>query len=118
MRGILVVAHGSRIKETEEVLISLLNMVKQKIPEFCIEYAFMEFSDKTLEKGIAALAEKKVSEIKVVPYFLFSGIHLKEDIPNMIKQCMMQYPEIKVIMGQSLGIDYRLADILADRIKE
>ncbi|MDR2754292.1 MAG: hypothetical protein LBC20_01175 [Planctomycetaceae bacterium] len=118
MKGILVVAHGSRIKETEEVLISLLNLVKQKIPEFCIEYAFMEFSDKTLEKGIAALAAKNVSEIKVVPYFLFSGIHLKEDIPNMIKQCMIHYPEINVVMGQSLGIDHRLADILADRIKE
>ncbi|MDR2345286.1 MAG: hypothetical protein LBE18_04400 [Planctomycetaceae bacterium] len=118
MKGILVVAHGSRIKETEEILISLLNMVKPKIPEFCIEYAFMEFSDKTLEKGIAALVEKNVSEIKVVPYFLFSGIHLKEDIPNMINQCLLHYPDVKVIMGKSLGIDQRLADILTDRIKE
>ncbi|MDR1492109.1 MAG: CbiX/SirB N-terminal domain-containing protein, partial [Planctomycetaceae bacterium] len=99
------------------ILISLLNMVKQKIPEFCIEYAFMEFSDKTLEKGIAALAAKNVSEIKVVPYFLFSGIHLQEDIPNMINQCLAHYPEIKIVMGESLGIDQRLADVLADRIR-
>ncbi|MDR0337041.1 MAG: CbiX/SirB N-terminal domain-containing protein [Planctomycetaceae bacterium] len=118
MRGILVVAHGSRVKETEEILISLLNMAKPKVSEFCIEYAFMEFSDKTLENGIAALAAKNVSEIKIVPYFLFSGIHLKKDIPNMINQCMVQYPEIKIIMGRALGIDQRLADILADRIKE
>jgi hypothetical protein len=35
----------------------------------------------------------------------------------MINQCLVHYPEIKVVMGESLGIDQRLADLLADRIK-
>lgn len=118
MRGILVVAHGSRAKETEATLEAVLDMLKKKNPEIILEHAFMEFSEKTIGIAVDKLLEKGVTEIKVVPYFLFAGIHLKEDIPNMIKEYMADKPEINVIMGETLGADPRLCDILIDRIKD
>ena len=117
MKGILVIAHGSRIKETEKTLVAILNMVREKTPDLCIEHAFMEFSDQTPAKAVQSLLDKNVTEIKVVPYFLFMGVHLSEDIPNIIKECMIDHPNVKVVMGEPLGIDVRLADILIDRIK-
>jgi sirohydrochlorin ferrochelatase len=117
MKGILVVAHGSRAKETEAVLEAVLSMTKAKLPETIIECAFMEFSERTIEKGVAALASSGVTEIKIVPYFLFMGIHLKEDIPAMAAKCTVNYPGINITMGEPLGADQRLADILVDRIK-
>ena len=116
MKGILVIAHGSRARETESALDAVLDMAKSKLPETIIESAFMEFSERTVEKGIAALASQGVTEIKVVPYFLFMGIHLKEDIPNMAAGCASNYPGLKISMGEPLGVDERLAEILADRI--
>ena len=116
MKGILVIAHGSRAKETEATLEAVLSMVKQKLPEIVVEYAFMEFSDRTVEKGVSALAADGVTEIKVVPYFLFMGIHLKEDIPDMVTECAAGFPGIKITMGEPLGVDERIADILVDRI--
>ena len=117
MKGILVIAHGSRAKETEATLEAILSMAKSKLPETAMECAFMEFSDRTVEKGVSALAAKDVKEIKVMPYFLFMGIHLKEDIPNMVAECAASFPGIKITMGEPLGVDERLADILVDRIK-
>ena len=118
MQGILIVAHGSRIKETENTLVSVLKMVGEKMPGLYIEHAFMEFSEQTLEKAVKALIDRNVSEIKVVPYFLFMGVHLREDIPKMIKECTADYPHINVVMGEPLGVDSRLADILVDRIRK
>ena len=115
-KGVLVVAHGSRARETEETLVSILEVVKEKMPTAIIEHAFMEFSDKTLESGIASLVAKNVSEIKVVPYFLFAGIHLKEDIPAMLNECVAKHRGIKWSMEEPLGFDRRLAEILVDRI--
>ena len=115
-KGVLVVAHGSRAKETETALEAVLSTVKAKMPETIIEYAFMEFSDRTIEKGLSALASK-VTEIKVVPYFLFMGIHIKKDIPNIVAACAVNFPGITITMGKPLGPDERLADILVDRIK-
>ena len=117
MKGILVIAQGSRAKETEATLEAVLSMAKSKLPAIAMECAFMEFSDKTVEKGVFALAAKGVTEIKVVPYFLFMGIHLKEDIPNLVSECAASFPGIKITMGEPLGVDERLAEILVDRIK-
>ena len=116
MKGILIIAHGSRAKETEATLEAVLSMVRAKLPETVMECAFMEFSDRTVEKGVSALAAKGVTEIKVVPYFLFMGVHMKEDIPSTITECLAKYPGIKITMGEPLGADARLADIVVDRI--
>lgn len=118
MKGVLVIAHGSRAKETEATLEAVLSMVKAKFPETIIECAFMEFSDRTVEKGVSSLAAKAVTEIKIVPYFLFMGIHMKEDIPNMVAECAANFPGIKITMGEPLGVDERLADILVDKIRD
>ena len=116
MKGILIIAHGSRAKETETTLETIISIVKEKLPETIIEIAFMEFSDRTVEKGISALAAKGITEIKIVPYFLFMGIHLKVDIPNMAEECARKYPNVKITMGDPIGADERLAEIIIDRI--
>ena len=116
MQGILVVAHGSRAKETEATLEAIVGMVKAKLPDTIIECAFMEFSERTIEKGVSALVSKSVTEIKVVPYFLFMGIHMKEDIPNLVAECAAVYPGVKITMAEPLGLDMRLAEIIIDRI--
>ena len=119
MKGVLIIAHGSRAKETEADFEAVLSMIRTKLPnQAIIEFAFMEFSDKTVEKGIQALTGKGVTEIKVVPYFLFMGIHLREDIPNMIAECAANFPDVKITMGEPMGCDERLADVIVDRIKD
>jgi len=118
MKGVLIIAHGSRAKETESDLKAVVDMAAEKVTDVCIEYAFMQLSDRTIESGIAALAEKKVTEIKIVPYFLFMGVHMKEDIPNAAGKYMKNYPGIKMVIGEPIGNDkQRLSEILADRIR-
>jgi len=128
MKGVLVIAHGSRAKETEIDLKEVVDIATEIVGRDAlgapcenpaVEYAFMQLSDKTIESGIASLAEKKVTEIKIVPYFLFMGIHMKEDIPNEVGEIMKKYPDIKMVMGEPIGNDkQRLAEILADKIKD
>ncbi len=117
MKGVLILAHGSRIKETKDTINEVVAMVREKIDNCPLEIAYMEFCEENIPHGIKALVEKGVDEIKVVPYFLFAGIHIKEDIPNEIGECLKDYPNVKVEMGNTLGVDERLADILVDRIR-
>jgi sirohydrochlorin ferrochelatase len=118
MKGILIVAHGSREKETEETFKKIVVMLRKKLENENIEYAFMQFCEKTIEKAIAQLVNNGVNDIKVIPYFLFDGVHIKEDIPAKINELCSIYPDIKISFGNTLGADYRLADILADRVSE
>ena len=118
MDGVLILAHGSRAQKTQDTLNAVVEMTKKKLPNTIIEIGYMEFCNVNIEKGLNLLVEKGVTKIKVVPYFLFEGIHIQEDIPNEIAEYLKDKPELEVTLGSTLGADPRLADILVDRICE
>lgn len=118
MTGVLVLAHGSREKETESTLDKIVSSLNQRLQGTHIESAFLQFSDTNLKKGLLKLIDNGVTDIKVVPYFLFEGVHIKEDIPNEIKAFNQEYPNVKITLGRTLGVDQRLTEVLEDRIKE
>lgn len=117
MKGILIVAHGSRKKTTEATFEQVVAMVKRKV-DTIVETAYMEFSEQTIEKGLNRLLEKGVTQIRVIPYFLFSGMHLEQDIPEEIEKFLKNRSGLTIELGQPLGADPRLAEILVDRIQE
>ncbi len=117
MKGVLILAHGSRVQATKDTINEVVGMVRQKVTDLPIEIAYMEFCEENIEHGVKKLAEQGVTELKVVPYFLFEGIHIREDIPNEIGEILKKYPHVKLEMGRTLGVDERLADILVDRIR-
>jgi len=118
MKGILILAHGSRQKTTEDTLKEIVRMVKEQLNEYIIEIGYLEFSSVNIEVGLERLIEQGVTEIKVVPYFLFEGIHVREDIPEEINEFLKKHPNVNVTLGKTLGADKRLADILVDRVRE
>lgn len=117
MKGILIVAHGSRKKTTEATFDQIVSLAKAKVV-VPVETAYMEFSEKTIEKGLNQLLEKGVTQIRVIPYFLFSGMHLEQDIPEEIEKFLMNRSGLSIELGRPLGADPRLAEILVDRIQE
>lgn len=118
MRGILILAHGSREKSTENTLNEVVRNLKSIYKEDIIETAYLQFSNIDLKTGLDNLKEKGIDHIVVVPYFLFEGIHIKEDIPKEIHDYVSENKNIKIIMGKTLGADKRLAEILAERIRD
>lgn len=117
MTGILILAHGSRKKETEEVLASVVNKVRAAVKTDLLESAFMQFSEKDLSRGLGNLVEQGATEIKVIPYFLFNGVHIEEDIPAELEKFRANHTNIEVTLESTLGDDDRLAAILVDKIK-
>lgn len=115
MNGVLVIAHGSREKQTEETFNAVVNMAKEKVNQ-PIEIAYMEFSDQNIEAGLNKLVAQGVTNVKAVPYFLFSGIHIRQDIPEEIEKFTIKNSGITVTLADTLGADPRIADVLADRI--
>jgi len=117
MNGTLILAHGSKRTETERILNSLTQKVKEKTGENLIFPAYLQFSEQNLEAGIDYLVNKGARKIKVIPMFIFDGVHVTEDIPNAINEVREKYPGIEIKMSRHLGDDDRIADIIADRIR-
>jgi sirohydrochlorin ferrochelatase len=67
-----------------------------------------------LEKCARAGAEKVI----VMPYFLHLGVHLRTDIPEMMRMEAKKYPALTIILGRHLGFDESLADLVGKRLDE
>jgi sirohydrochlorin cobaltochelatase len=118
MKGVLILAHGSREKTTEDTLTTIIDKLKHELPDCIIEPAYLQFSEKNLAAGLDALVARGITDIKVIPYFLFSGVHIREDIPREINEYLADKRNISVTLGKTLGADERLAMVLADRVRE
>lgn len=118
MKGVLIIAHGSRQKSTEQTLEKIVALAKEKLPDLPVETAYMEFGLPDIPDGLDRLAAAGVTEATAVPYFLFDGIHIREDIPEALEKYRQDRPGMAITLGRPLGEDPRLADVLADRIRE
>lgn len=118
MTGILLLAHGSREGDTEQTMRQITEYVKIALQNDMVEEAYLQFREKNLEQGLLSLIGRGADAIKIIPYFLFEGVHIKEDIPAELREFGSRYPNISITMGKTLGADKRLAEIVIDRVKE
>ncbi|MCX7711190.1 MAG: CbiX/SirB N-terminal domain-containing protein [Clostridia bacterium] len=116
MEGIIILAHGSKREETEAILNSLVEKVKRKSGNELVCPAYLQFSKQNLETGVDRLAIKGAKKIKVVPMFLFDGVHVTEDIPKELVEIRSKYPGIDITMSQHIGDDDKLVDIILNRM--
>ncbi|MCL2150899.1 MAG: CbiX/SirB N-terminal domain-containing protein [Coriobacteriia bacterium] len=118
MNGVLIIAHGSRAKEAELTMQAIAELVEAKLQGCLLRLAYNEFSDQTIEAGIDDLVARGADNIMAIPYFLFSGMHVRNDISQKLGACAERHPGTPIVLGEALGVDERLADIVLDRIQE
>lgn len=118
MTGILILGHGSRAETANQMLFEICDMVKKQGDFDLILPAFLQLSEPSFEEGIEKLRELGATKIVVMPYFLYYGVHLSEDIPNELDKIKEKYREVEIVLARHLDKDQRLADIVIDRIRE
>ena len=83
--GILLLSHGSRLDDGEEVIKAYKEMYEEEFPDMPVEYGFMEIRKPGIPETINKLtSENDLDKIIVVPVFVAHGLHTKRDIPTML----------------------------------
>lgn len=83
--GILLLSHGSRLPDGEEVIKAYKEMYLEEFPEAIVEYGFMEIRKPGIPETIKKLTEQAdLEKIIVVPVFIAHGLHTKRDIPKIL----------------------------------
>ncbi len=75
----------------------------------------MEISEPLIPETVDKLYSRGIKEIIVLPYFLYSGIHIREDIPEILLMEKNKRPDLKISMAQPIGYHEALVDILKER---
>ena len=137
--GILLLSHGSRLDEGEEVIKAYKDMYVEEFPEAIVEYGFMEIREPGIPETIKKLtSENDLEKIIVVPVFIAHGLHTKRDIPKLLgiesdfdEESISGHhhhhhdhdeEEVhfdgEIILTDPIGIDKRLYEIIKDRVSD
>ena len=114
MKALLLVAHGSRRKQSNDEVVLLAEKLKNECSQQynIVNAAFLELSEILIPDGIRQCITDGASSIIVLPYFLNSGRHVVEDIPNIIKDCIDQHPNIEIRLAPHLGASSLMMELL------
>ena len=116
--AILLMAHGSRIPEANDAAREIAARV-QKMTEFeIVEVSFREQHLPNIQQGVDSCVARGARRILLVPYFLYMGAHVLEDLPEELEQARARHPEVEMVLGKHLGVHNKLAEIVVERIAE
>lgn len=114
MNALLLVAHGSRRKQSNDEV----DQLAEKLRENCsgqyriIHSAFLELADTLIPDGIKQCVDDGADSIIVLPYFLNSGRHVVEDIPEIVNDTKKLYPDVDIKIAPHLGASDLMMELL------
>jgi sirohydrochlorin ferrochelatase len=115
--GILLLGHGSRREEANQVIKDICELVKEKNGEALYEVGYLSFGEPNLAEAVENLISAGAKKIVVVPIFLVTGNHIKRDIPSRLLLQKTTHPDVQFVLAGHIGADHRIADIIIDRAK-
>lgn len=116
--AILLMAHGSRIPEANDAAREIAAMVKEMTGYEIVEVSFREQHLPNIQAGIDACVAQGAKRVLLIPYFLFIGAHVQEDLPEEMAVARRRYPQVEFAMGTHLGVHRKLAEVVVERIAE
>jgi len=105
MKALLIVAHGSRRKDSNDEVRRLADRIRENSgPAFdFVECAFLEISSPQLDSAINDMAIEGATEVTIFPYFLAAGTHVAKDIPRIIEEEKANHPTMHFDLLPHLG---------------
>ena len=118
--GVLIVKAGTKNQYDDCVwLHELGRRVEAALGEsYAVAVAQSHYGDPTVETGAAQLVDERgVSRIVMVPYVFFPGLILKRNVLGGLDRLQAKYPDISMAVTPPLGVDDRVVEVAADRVR-
>lgn len=114
--AVIILGHGSRVEIANRPLVEMAEMVSRLLGETRVEGAFLQMAAPSLEEAVDALVAEGRREIAVVPFFLYPGAHVTEDIPQKAFELREKHPGVEIFVTQHLGVHPLLAELVVERV--
>ena len=116
MKGILIVDHGSRKREANDMLRCMANLIQTMAgSDVVVRYAHMELAQPDIAAGFTSCIQGGASEVVVFPYMLSPGRHSTSDIPRMVGEVARVFPKVTFTVTPAFGVHEKLAEIVLAR---
>jgi sirohydrochlorin ferrochelatase len=115
--GVLVFTHGSRLKAGNDLMLALVDKLRDRFDTDLIEPCFMELGKPLIPVAIRKLVRQGCTHIFGYALFLVPGSHLKEDIPFIFEQTLKKHPGVTWEVSPPMMDDPLMVDFVAKHIE-
>ncbi len=112
--GLILLAHGSRDAQWRQPIEAVLAAVRQSAPQLPCCCAYLEACAPDLHEAARQLVGAGASRITVLPLFLGTGKHAREDIPKVVQEIRDRHPGLQVQLQPAVGEHPRVTALLAE----
>lgn len=114
--GVIIVDHGSRRRESNEMLCEATARFAAQSEFSIVEPAHMELAAPTIEQAFDRCVARGATEVVVFPYFLSPGRHWTEDIPRLTAAAAKKHENIRWLVTAPFGLHPAMLTAINDRI--
>ena len=112
-KAILIIDHGSKRGEANEMLDCVSNLVQAMAGGgVIVRYAHMELASPSIEEGFAECVKRGATEVIAFPYMLSPGKHSTADIPRLVAGAAAAHPDVRYSVTPAFGVHEKLAELI------
>ena len=112
--AIVLFAHGSRDPLWRAPMEAVAAQVVARHPDRHVACAYLELCEPTLGDAADKLIAQGATQVTVVPMFLGTGKHAREDLPVLIQALRSTHPDVEFVVQTAIGEDPRMTTLMAD----
>jgi sirohydrochlorin ferrochelatase len=113
--ALLIMVHGSPRPVANEDMFAVVDVLRERGSYPIVEVGFMELNEPLIPEAIDRCIEQGARRVIAVPYFLHTGMHVTDDLPDLLDEAQARYPDVELLLGDYMGHDPLLAEVIAER---
>jgi len=116
-RAVILIGHGSRAAGADDDMERIAGCLRAAADGGIVDLCRMAHGT-SFGEAFERCVRQGAKTVIVIPYFLHFGIHLRQDIPEILREAVMKHPEVRLVLGRHLGYDDALTVLVEKRIAE
>ena len=116
--ALILFAHGSRVESANEGVRAVARDLAQMGSFRQVAPAFLELGQPDLAGAVSGLVRQGFRQVVVVPYFLTFGLHMEQDLPQLISGIQEAHPGLEIRVAPPLEGHPGLVQVLAERARQ
>lgn len=112
--AIVLFAHGSRDPLWRAPMEAVAARIAAQQPRRPVACAYLELCAPALPEAVAQLVAQGARQVTVVPMFLGTGKHAREDLPVLVQQLRTAHSGVQFSVQTAIGEDPRMTALMAE----
>ena len=116
-RAVILIGHGSRAAGADDDMERIAGHLRAAAGGGIVDLCRMAHGT-SFGEVFERCVRQGAKTVIVIPYFLHFGVHLRQDIPEILREAVLKHPEVRLVLGRHLGYDDAIAVLVERRIAE